>query len=150
MCRTFITGTATGFCPDHAGTGAEARGLLIKRAPRRAHRAAFGETEMKRSLLLAAMLASATQPGWSATSEASSGAIADGTSSTSSSNGSATLRGTNGSVVVNGDQVQVRGGELTVNGTPYGRVDANAVVKYSVNNGAKQVTVNNVERKPLP
>jgi hypothetical protein len=108
---------------------------------------------MKRSLLLAVMLASATQPGWSASGEASSGATASGTgsrSSDSSSNSSATLRGANGSVVVNGDQVQVRGGELTVNGTPYGRVDANAVVKYSVNNGAKQVTVNNVERKPLP
>jgi hypothetical protein len=108
---------------------------------------------MRRSLLLAAMLASATHAGWSATSEANSGASASGTgsrSTDSNSNSSATLRGANGSVVVNGDQVQVRGGELTVNGVPYGRVDANAVVKYSVNNGTKKMTVNNVERKPLP
>ncbi|MDB5825181.1 MAG: hypothetical protein JWR21_3885 [Herminiimonas sp.] len=108
---------------------------------------------MRRSLLLAAMIAGATYSGWSAASEANSGATASGTGSSSTdsnSNGSATLRGTNGSVVVNGDQVKVRGGELTVNGVPYGRVDANAVVKYSVNNGTKNVTVNNVERKPLP
>jgi hypothetical protein len=108
---------------------------------------------MRRSLLLAAMLASATLPGWSATSQINSAATASGTGSSSTasnSNSSATLRGANGSVVVNGDQVQLRGGELTVNGVPYGRVDPNAVVKYSVNNGTKQLTVNNVERNPLP
>jgi hypothetical protein len=32
---------------------------------------------------------------------------------------------------------------------PDGRVDANAVVPYSVDNGTKKLTVNNVERKPL-
>lgn len=108
---------------------------------------------MRRSLLLGAMLTSAMHPGWSAASQTNSAATASGTGSSSTasnSNSSATLSGANGSAVVNGDQVQVRGGELTVNGVPYGRVDANAVVKYSVNNGTKQLTVNNVERKPLP
>jgi hypothetical protein len=122
------------------------------RANMPARHAAPGEFAMKRPLVLAALLASAVQPGWSATSEANSGASVSsaGSSSTdSNSNGSATLRGANGSVVVNGDQVQVRGGELTLNGVPYGRVDANAVVKYSVDNGTKKLTVNNVERKPL-
>lgn len=98
---------------------------------------------------------------WSATSEANKPDAADGasasastSSSTSASNNtssgsSATFRGRNASISVDGDLVQARDGVLSVNGVPYGRVDQNAVVNYSVKNGEKRLTVDNVERKPL-
>lgn len=58
----------------------------------------------------------------------------------------ATMRGKNGAINLNGDRVELKEGKLTVNGTSYGSVDAQSIVKYTVKGKEKKLWVDGVER----
>jgi hypothetical protein len=59
------------------------------------------------------------------------------------------MSGGNSVSIVNGDRVQIKGGKVTVNGSSYGAVKENAVVKYVVKRDEKKLFVDGVERKPV-
>jgi hypothetical protein len=69
-------------------------------------------------------------------------------SSQSSSASTASFTGRNGQVNVNGDLVRAKNGVLTVNGAPYGRVNEDSVVTYTVRGSERILSVDGVVRKP--
>jgi hypothetical protein len=71
-------------------------------------------------------------------------------SSSSTSSSAATLVGKNGLVQVGSDVIEAKDGVLTLNGVPYGTVSATSVVKYTVQDKEKTLSVDGVIRTPAP
>jgi hypothetical protein len=78
----------------------------------------------------------------------SNSANANVTSSSSTSSSVATFVGKNGLVRVDSDIIEAKDGVLTVNGIPYGTVSATSVVKYTVQDKEKTLSVDGVIRTP--
>jgi hypothetical protein len=70
-------------------------------------------------------------------------------SSSSTSSSTATLVGKNGLVRVGSDVIEAKDGVLTLNGVPYGTVGATSVVKYTVQDKEKTLSVDGVIRTPV-
>lgn len=70
------------------------------------------------------------------------------TGAVSNSSAQATLVSPSGKAVVNGDTVEIRGGELSVNGISYGAVHPGVHVRYVKENGIARVFVGDEERHP--
>ncbi|MDB5761784.1 MAG: hypothetical protein JWQ21_779 [Herminiimonas sp.] len=80
-------------------------------------------------------------------------AVADSNSNStpsSSHSSAAAFTGKNGRVSVNGDMVQAKNGVLTINGVSYGTVNDTSVIRYSVRNNEKVLSVDGIVRKPVP
>lgn len=58
------------------------------------------------------------------------------------------LSGGDGRIFVNGDVVEVRRGEITVNGISYGNASPGSRIRYIVEGQKRQLFVDNEERKP--
>ncbi len=74
-----------------------------------------------------------------------------GNASASSSTGSraqAALVSPSGKAVVDGDTVEVRGGEISVNGHSYGSAPPGTHVRYVKENGIGKLFVGDAERQP--
>jgi hypothetical protein len=67
---------------------------------------------------------------------------------TASVHSEGSLSGENGRMSVGGDIVEIRRGEVLVNGVSYGRVSSNARVRYTVQGQKRQLFVDGEERQP--
>lgn len=68
----------------------------------------------------------------------------------SSTHSEAVLAAPNAKARVGADRVEVQDGEIRVNGISYGRVPDGAKVRYVLENGQSHLSVDGVERTPLP
>jgi hypothetical protein len=71
-------------------------------------------------------------------------------SSSSTSSNAATFIGKNGLVRIGSDVIEAKDGVLTLNGVPHGTVSATSVVKYTVQDKEKTLSVDGVIRPPAP
>jgi hypothetical protein len=69
-------------------------------------------------------------------------------SSHSSSSAQAVLVSPSGKAVVDGDTVELRGGEISVNGVSYGSAPPGTHVRYVKENGVGKIFVGDAERPP--
>ncbi|WP_192035343.1 hypothetical protein [Halomonas sp. YLGW01] len=61
----------------------------------------------------------------------------------------AAVSGRNAVIEVNGDHVELADGRLTLNGTPYGRVDERSTVIYRLEDGERSLRVDGRIRQPM-
>lgn len=67
-------------------------------------------------------------------------------SSQSGSSSEASFTGQDGRHTVNGDVIEIRQGQLTVNGTPYGTVKPESSIRYRVQGNKKTLAVDGKDR----